>query len=158
MKKKLSPHSALQISVEPKLLCITSVKPEIVATFNEVPIEFMTRMKLKETLDRSHKRHDANKRRHQRDHHHQHQNRGHERMNDSSLHVDVTQLSDESDLADSPAAESIQSSYTSPIFQELAETNPCPVDGCPLNPSVRFIFELNITICLKWGLFSVAVE
>ena len=141
MKKKLSPHSGRHISVEPKLLCITSVKPEIVATFNEVPIHYMTRMQLKETLDRSHHRHDASNRRHHRDHHHQQQIRGHERMNEPNLHVDVTQLSDESDLADSPAAESIQSSYQSPIFQELAETNPCPVDGCPLNPSVRYIIN-----------------
>ena len=140
MKKKLSPHSGRHISVEPKLLCITSVKPEIVATFNEVPIHYMTRMQLKETLDRSHQRHDANKRR-QTNHHQQqhHNNRGHERMNEPNIHIDVTQLSDESDLAESPAAESIQSSYQSPIFQELAETNPCPVDGCPLNPSVRML-------------------
>ena len=138
MRKKLSPQSALQISVEPKLLCITSVKPEIVATFNEAPIQFMNRMQLKETLDRSHHRHESNKRRHTNHHQPQHHNnRGHERMNESNLHVDVTQFSDESDLAESPAAESIQSSYQSPIFQELAETNPCPVDGCPLNPSVR---------------------
>ena len=128
MRKKLSPHSAIQISLEPKLLCITKVKPEIVATFNEVPIEFMTRMKLKETLDRN-QRHDGNR-----------GHRGgqrHEKINVQNIQTEINNLSDESDLADSPAAESIHSSYQSPIFQELAETNPCPVDGCPLNPSVR---------------------
>ena len=132
MRKKLSPQSAIQKSLEPKLLCITSVKPEIVATFNEVPIEFMTRMKLKETLDRN-QRHDGNRR-------HRGDQLRHEKINVQNIHTEINQLSDESDLADSPAAESIQSSYQSPIFQELAETNPCPVDGCPLNPSVRISY------------------
>ena len=131
MRKKLSPQSAIRISLEPKLLCITSVKPEIVATFNEVPIEFMTRMKLKETLDRN-QRHDGNGR--------PRGDQRHEKINVQTIHTEINQLSDESDLADSPAAESIQSSYQSPIFQDLAQTNPCPVDGCPLNPSVRISY------------------
>ena len=136
MRKKLSPQSAIQISLEPRLLCITSVRPEIVATFNEVPIEFMTRMKLKETLDRNQRHSKDGNKRHRRNHHHQPPV---DRMNGYPIQTTdaANQLSDESDLAESPAAESIQSSYTSPFFQELAETNPCPVDGCPLNPSVR---------------------
>ena len=126
MKKKLSPQSVIQKSLEPKLLSITSVRPEIVATLNEAPFEFMTRMKLKETLDRN-QRHERNRTREQNQ----------RSMNGQQTDGDVNQLSDDSDLAVSPAAESIHSSYQSPIFQELAEVNPCPVDGCPLNPSVR---------------------
>ena len=127
MRKKLSPQSAIHKSIEPQLLCVTSVKPEIVATFYEAPVEFMTRMRLKETLDRSQIGESNKRTRHQNYH----------RRSIPNIPNEVTNLSDESDLADSPAAESIQSSYQSPIFQELAESNPCPVNGCPLNPSVR---------------------
>ena len=41
-------------------------------------------------------------------------------------------LSSESDLAESPAGQTIRSSYKSPIFDKHLE--PCPVNGCPLNP------------------------
>ena len=136
MRKKLSPQSAIHRSLEPQLLCITSVKPEIVATFNEVPYDLLTRMKLKETLDRRQTTHHDEKNRRRRDTQTSRE-RSHERMNGHPIQNELNQLSDESDLAESPAADSIQSSYQSPIFQELKETNPCPVDGCPLNPSVR---------------------
>ena len=42
----------------------------------------------------------------------------------------------DSDIAESPAAFSIQSSYKSPVFQHYVDITPCPVDGCPLNPQV----------------------
>ena len=57
--------------------------------------------------------------------------------------------SDDSDLARSPAADIIRATYTSPLFDvsnptlstnvASAETSvePCPVDGCPLNPKTR---------------------
>ena len=63
--------------------------------------------------------------------------------------------SDDSDLARSPAADIIRATYTSPIFDvsnptlttnvESAETSvePCPVDGCPLNPKTRVSFSYN---------------
>ncbi len=44
----------------------------------------------------------------------------------------TSSLSSESDLAESPAGETIRSSYKSPIFDQHLE--PCPVNGCPLNP------------------------
>ena len=62
----------------------------------------------------------------------------------------VTSGSDESDLAQSPAADIIRATYTSPIFDvsnrtlstnldsiEPSSVEPCPVDGCPLNPKSR---------------------
>ena len=45
---------------------------------------------------------------------------------------DTKSLSSESDLAESPAGQTIRSSYKSPIFDQHLE--PCPVNGCPLNP------------------------
>ena len=59
--------------------------------------------------------------------------------------------SSESDLAQSPAADIIRATYTSPIFDtsnrtmsthvdtsiEPVSAEPCPVDGCPLNPKSR---------------------
>ena len=42
-------------------------------------------------------------------------------------------LSSESDLADSPAGQTIRSSYKSPMFDQKP-LEPCPVNGCPLNP------------------------
>ena len=57
--------------------------------------------------------------------------------------------SGESDLAQSPAADIIRATYTSPMFDisnRTLSTNadsaqnsvePCPVDGCPLNPKSR---------------------
>ena len=133
MKRKLLPQSTIQKSLEPKLLSITSVRPEIVATFNEAPYEFITRMKLKETLDRHHTRQGAAYRSSER----RQQKTSSKSFAEHNQIEGNQQLSDESDLADSPAAESIHNSYQSPIFQELAEVNPCPVNGCPLNPSVR---------------------
>ena len=63
----------------------------------------------------------------------------------------VTSSSSESDLAQSPAADIIRATYTSPIFDtsnrtmsthvdtsiEPVSAEPCPVDGCPLNPKSR---------------------
>lgn len=51
----------------------------------------------------------------------------------------VTSSSD-SDLARSPAADIIRATYTSPLFDQLkpdSTNDPCPVDGCPLNPKSR---------------------
>ena len=45
-------------------------------------------------------------------------------------------LSSESDLAESPAGQTIRSSYKSPIFDQH-HLEPCPVNGCPLNPQSR---------------------
>ena len=57
--------------------------------------------------------------------------------------------SGESDLAQSPAADIIRATYTSPMFDVSNRTlstnvdsaqnsvEPCPVDGCPLNPKSR---------------------
>ena len=60
-------------------------------------------------------------------------------------------LSSESDLAESPAGQTIRSSYKSPIFDQH-HLEPCPVNGCPLNPQSTVItyftqcsrMELNI--------------
>lgn len=46
-------------------------------------------------------------------------------------------LSSESDLAESPAGQTIRSSYKSPIFDKHLE--PCPVNGCPLNPQSGYL-------------------
>jgi hypothetical protein len=63
--------------------------------------------------------------------------------------------SDDSDLARSPAADIIRATYTSPMFDvsnatmttnvESADNSvdPCPVDGCPLNPKSR------VSDCIK---------
>ena len=49
-------------------------------------------------------------------------------------------LSSESDLAESPAGQTIRSSYKSPIFDQH-HLEPCPVNGCPLNPQSRVCNE-----------------
>ena len=49
-------------------------------------------------------------------------------------------LSSESDLAESPAGQTIRSSYKSPIFDQH-HLEPCPVNGCPLNPQSRVIIQ-----------------
>lgn len=51
---------------------------------------------------------------------------------------DLRSLSSESDLAESPAGQTIRSSYKSPIFDQNP-LEPCPVNGCPLNPQTRVI-------------------
>ena len=50
-------------------------------------------------------------------------------------------LSSESDLAESPAGQTIRSSYKSPIFDQH-HLEPCPVNGCPLNPQSRVMNKL----------------
>ena len=54
----------------------------------------------------------------------------------ASSSEDTRSVSSESDLADSPAGQTIRSSYKSPIFVDPNSTplEPCPVNGCPLNP------------------------
>ena len=52
----------------------------------------------------------------------------------SDLDRPQSSLSSESDLADSPAGQTIRSSYKSPIFDQHHPLEPCPVNGCPLNP------------------------
>ena len=47
---------------------------------------------------------------------------------------ELRSVSSESDLADSPAGQTIRSSYHSPIFGDHNPLEPCPVNGCPLNP------------------------
>jgi len=69
----------------------------------------------------------------------------------------VTSGSDESDLAQSPAADIIRATYTSPIFDvsnrtlstnldsiEPSSVEPCPVDGCPLNPKSRVSQKIKL--------------
>ena len=69
----------------------------------------------------------------------------------------VTSGSDESDLAQSPAADIIRATYTSPIFDvsnrtlstnldsiEPSSAEPCPVDGCPLNPKSRVSQKIKL--------------
>ena len=57
---------------------------------------------------------------------------------------EIRSISSESDLAESPAGQTIRSSYKSPIFDTPLE--PCPVNGCPLNPQsgvkIRFYLEI----------------
>ena len=54
---------------------------------------------------------------------------------------DDRSLSSESDLAESPAGQTIRSSYHSPMFDQHNPLEPCPVNGCPLNPKsgVKFL-------------------
>ena len=65
---------------------------------------------------------------------------------------DLRSLSSESDLAESPAGQTIRSSYKSPIFDQNP-LEPCPVNGCPLNPQTRVIWSIKVyfhpSICLK---------
>lgn len=69
---------------------------------------------------------------------------------DAIEHNDLNSVtSDDSDLARSPAADIIRATYTSPMFDVSNQTmtthlestensvEPCPVDGCPLNPKTR---------------------
>ena len=58
-------------------------------------------------------------------------------------------LSSESDLAESPAGQTIRSSYKSPIFDQH-HLEPCPVNGCPLNPQSRVMN--NFKQCPKMNL------
>ena len=51
-------------------------------------------------------------------------------------------LSSESDLAESPAGQTIRSSYKSPIFDQH-HLEPCPVNGCPLNPQSRVMNDFS---------------
>jgi len=69
--------------------------------------------------------------------------------------------SDDSDLARSPAADIIRATYTSPIFDvsnhtlstniESADNSvePCPVDGCPLNPKTRVSLSTFLGLSLS---------
>ena len=52
----------------------------------------------------------------------------------STSDPDTGSVSAESDLAESPAGQTIRSSYESPIFGDQNPLEPCPVNGCPLNP------------------------
>ena len=54
--------------------------------------------------------------------------------------TDTGSISSESDLADSPAGQTIRSSYKSPIFDPHNPLEPCPVNGCPLNPKSGVMF------------------
>ena len=45
---------------------------------------------------------------------------------------EIRSISSESDLAESPAGQTIRLSHKSPIFD--APLEPCPVNGCLLNP------------------------
>jgi hypothetical protein len=59
--------------------------------------------------------------------------------------ADARSVSSESDLAESPAGQTIRSSYTSPIFDTNRNPlEPCPVNGCPLNPQSRVAFSSSI--------------
>ena len=60
--------------------------------------------------------------------------------------LDSGSISAESDLADSPAGQTIRSSYQSPIFGDQNPLEPCPVNGCPLNPQSGVILSTVIKI------------
>ena len=57
-----------------------------------------------------------------------------DQVNTSTSDPDTGSVSAESDLAESPAGQTIRSSYQSPIFGDQNPLEPCPVNGCPLNP------------------------
>ena len=59
---------------------------------------------------------------------------------------EIRSVSSESDLAESPAGHTIRSSYKSPIFDTPLE--PCPVNGCPLNPQSGIIIPQSGVILL----------
>ena len=60
---------------------------------------------------------------------------------------EIRSLSSESDLAESPAGHTIRSSYKSPIFDTPLE--PCPVNGCPLNPQSGIIIPQSGVILMS---------
>ena len=148
MKKKLIRTSSTKLNtLTPKLTGLTRVSPDFIATLNEAK-----RMKLHEqqgVVDTA-----AGEQRLGRHRTYRHSSKrqkesvagvepppGMDRGNSSCEHE-----SDSSDLAESPAALSIQSSYKSPVFQHYVDITPCPVDGCPLNPHVRSSKLNTITI------------
>ena len=61
----------------------------------------------------------------------------------STSDPDTGSVSAESDLAESPAGQTIRSSYQSPIFGDQNPLEPCPVNGCPLNPQSGVITTYN---------------
>ena len=127
MKKKLVNGNQLS-TLTPKLTGITCVPPEIVGTLNETPLDSVTVMR-EDSSSRSSGRRSSGR-----------QSSG--RLSSRRYNEDTVDRSGstdtESDLAESPAAASIQSSYKSPIFHDFVDITPCPVDGCPLNPDVSF--------------------
>jgi len=69
---------------------------------------------------------------------------------------EIRSISSESDLAESPAGQTIRSSYKSPIFDTPLE--PCPVNGCPLNPQSGYLPGKSEAIFSRSSILRVQIR